>query len=299
MKRLRLIIEHLFVPSETNNYQAKTLHLDFLTYYLILAMTFSFIFKWVPFTKNILGVATDITIQKLFQLTNNERIKNGLKPLSYNEKLAKAAFEKAKDMFAKNYWAHYAPDGKTPWDFILSSGYQYEYAGENLAKDFMFSEGVVSAWMNSKTHRENILRPEYDEVGFAVVNGVLTGEETTLVVQMFGKPLEGKNLLAKKMEKEFITPSPTKFSTINTILNQTTKPALATEMSSKPVINIKRLSFNYAFLIFSFLIIALISDLYFAYRLKVIRISGKHLAHFIFLVFGLILLISVTKGTIL
>lgn len=299
MKRLRLIIEHLFVPSENNNYQAKTLHLDFLTYYLILAMFFSFLFKWFPFSKNILGVATDITVQKLFQLTNNERIKNGLKPLSYNEKLAKAAFEKAKDMFAKNYWAHYAPDGKTPWDFILSSGYQYEYAGENLAKDFMFSEGVVSAWMNSKTHRENILRPEYNEIGFAVVNGVLNGEETTLVVQMFGKPLEGKNLLAKKMEKEFITPLPTKSSTIKTILNQTTKPALATEISSKPVINIKKLFFNYTFLIFSLLIIALISDLYFAYQLKVIRISGKHLAHFIFLGFGLMLLISATKGTIL
>ena len=302
MKKLRTIIHHLFIPSENNNYRAKALHIDFLTFYLILAMIFSFSFKITHLAKNILGVATDITIERLFQLTNNERIKNGLKPLTYNEKLARAAFEKAKDMFAKNYWAHYAPDGTTPWDFILASGYQYQYAGENLAKDFMFSEGVVSAWMNSKTHRENILRPNYEEVGFAVVNGVLNGEETTLVVQMFGKPFEEKEFLANETKKNttnklFSPPSPT--IVLEKETRQTAAPVLAKESSTKPLVNAKKISFNFSLLIFSFLIIALISDLYFAYRLKIIRLSSKHIAHFIFLGFVLILLIGATKGVIL
>jgi len=71
-------------------------------------------------------------------------------------------------------------------DFIKSSGYTYALAGENLAKNFTDSGGVVNAWMASPTHRDNILKSGYRDVGFAIVNGVLNGEETTLVVQMFG-----------------------------------------------------------------------------------------------------------------
>src|SRR4030065_255642 len=121
--------------------------------------------------KNILGYATDINMPALYQLVNEQRQNNNLPPLTYNEKLAQAAYGKAQDMFTKNYWAHYAPDGATPWNFILASGYQYEYAGENLAKNFLFSQNVLDAWMASPSHRENILRKDYNEVGFAIVNG--------------------------------------------------------------------------------------------------------------------------------
>jgi uncharacterized protein YkwD len=300
MKRFKKIIHHLFLPSENNNYRAKALHLDFLTYYLLLAIVFSFSFKFASLSRNILGIATDITKEKLFQLTNDQRVKNGLKALSYNEQLAIAASEKAKNMFSKNYWAHYAPDGTTPWNFILSSGYKYEYAGENLAKDFMFSDGVVSAWMDSQTHRENILRPNYEEVGFAVVDGTLNGEETTLVVQMFGKPLQ------KTAAVEEFGPSGT--AAVNA--KPTTAPlankqapllpqALANEKSQKPLINVSKFSYDYSLLFFLLLLLALISDLYFAYRLKIVRISGKHMAHFIFLGFVLILLVTATRGVIL
>src|SRR5262249_8899486 len=48
------------------------------------------------------------------------------------------------------------------------------------------SSGVVDAWMASPSHRDNLMKPTYREVGFAVVNGNLLGEDTTLVVQMFG-----------------------------------------------------------------------------------------------------------------
>src|SRR3989338_7182361 len=106
--------------------------------------------------------------------------------LELNPELSLAAEKKAEDMFARNYWAHNGPNGSTPWDFIKGAGYTYIYAGENLAKDFQNSNDVVQAWMKSPSHRENILRKEYQDIGFAVVNGVLNGEETTLVIQMFG-----------------------------------------------------------------------------------------------------------------
>src|SRR3989344_9113236 len=188
MQRLKKFFFHFFIPEEENNFKARSLHPDFLGFYLILALALTFSFKQLGLS-NVLGFATDIATSKLYELTNEERLKNNLSTLTYNDKLAKAAEEKANDMFTNNYWAHYSPSGKTPWDFMITSGYTYEFAGENLAKNFLFSQGVVDAWMKSQSHRENILKKEYKEVGFAVVNGVINGEETTLVVQIFGKPL--------------------------------------------------------------------------------------------------------------
>jgi len=159
MKNFFDFIRKLFVPKEENNFRSRALHTYFLTYYLVFALLLTVSFKRLNLN-NVLGFATDITVEKLFTLTNEQRQKKGLNNLSYNDKISNAAAKKANDMFAKNYWAHYGPDGESPWDFILDSGYKYEYAGENLAKNFLFSSGVINAWMNSPTHRENILKPE-------------------------------------------------------------------------------------------------------------------------------------------
>lgn len=138
----------------------------------------------------ILGFATNIVTGELYQLVNEERAQQGLPALVRNSKLEQAALNKAQDMFAKNYWAHYAPDGSTtPWQFMLSAGYSYKYAGENLAKDFDTSAGVVAAWMASASHRSNIVNTNYKDFGMVAVSGTLSGEETTLVVQMFGSTL--------------------------------------------------------------------------------------------------------------
>lgn len=134
----------------------------------------------------ILSFATSIYQQDFFSLVNQERIATDLPVLVESPRLDHAAQLKAQDMFAKDYWAHVAPDGTTPWDFFQAVNYNYTYAGENLAKDFNTSAGVVSGWMASASHRSNILNPNFKEVGIAVVNGVLLGEETTLVVQLFG-----------------------------------------------------------------------------------------------------------------
>jgi hypothetical protein len=122
-------------------------------------------------------------------------------------------------MFSKNYWAHVAPDGTTPWDFIKKNGYNYSSAGENLARDFNDSQSVVSAWMASKSHRENIVNLHYREIGIGVVNGILDGKETTLVVQMFGTPVS--TLLAQGQSQ--IEPTA-----------QTTIPAVAGQITPAP-----------------------------------------------------------------
>lgn len=289
MDILKKFFHYLFIPSEKNNLRAKVLHNDFLTFYLVLAFLFVFAIRnFSTQLTDILGFATDITANKLYELTNEQRLKNNLSALSYSDKLALAAYGKAQDMFGKNYWAHFSPDGNTPWAFILSSGYRYEYAGENLAKNFLFSNSVVDAWMNSSTHRENLLRREFTDVGFAVVNGVLNGEETTLVVQMLGKP-SGPQISAVSEEKPVLVKTA-----------KASESVVSNQAKQKPQVNLTKVSFNFTYLFIVFLLIALGIDFYFASKLNILRLHGKNIAHLIFLTsifLGLFLFFS--KGAIL
>lgn len=149
-----MALRHYFLPHEANNYKAKSIHTSALVFYIVLLfvlqMFFSVTKKMEP---NILGYATNVTVEKVLDLVNRERTKANLKPLALSPELSQAATSKANDMFMKDYWAHVSPTGTTPWYFITSSGYNYLYAGENLAKDFATSEEVVAAWMKSPTHR--------------------------------------------------------------------------------------------------------------------------------------------------
>jgi uncharacterized protein YkwD len=134
----------------------------------------------------ILGYATNVSAQAVRTEINESRLQNGFSELTADEQLNKAASLKAEDMFTKGYWSHNAPDGTQPWKWFESAGYDYQNAGENLAKDFKTSEGVTRAWLNSASHKKNMLNPEFENVGVAVVNGSLGDKETTLVVTLFG-----------------------------------------------------------------------------------------------------------------
>lgn len=135
---------------------------------------------------SVLGTYSNISQDALLSITNQKRQEAGLPPLNLNGALSQAAAGKAADMFAKDYWAHIAPDGTTPWVFIKGAGYNYVYAGENLARGFTTPSDVVNAWMASPSHRENMLSSKYSDVGFAAETGRLSGEDTVLVVEMFG-----------------------------------------------------------------------------------------------------------------
>lgn len=117
---------------------------------------------------------------------NQERQVNGLPPLQENQKLNNSAFHKAQDILSENYWGHVSPDGKDPWSFFNEVGYSYTDVGENLARGYFDAEGVVSNWMQSATHRDNILWASYREIGAAIVDGTLDGQYTRIIVVHFG-----------------------------------------------------------------------------------------------------------------
>lgn len=208
-------LSHFFLPHSSTHKKAHLLSWEALLIYLLL-----FIFLQAGFNlfsklnPGVLGVSSNINKERIIELTNAKRAENGLEPLSLNGSLDLAALAKANNMFEENYWAHFSPSGKDPWGFIFASGYRFSYAGENLARNFYTNEEVVNAWMNSPSHKENIVNGKYKEIGVAVVNGVLDGQETTLVVQMFGTPPQ------------------------TIALNPNPKPSVLVQVAPPPIINV-------------------------------------------------------------
>ncbi len=288
-RRLKAIISHYFIPHESNNFKAKTLHIKSIVFYIVLLailQTFNSLLRYIE--PNVLGYATDITVEKIVLLVNQERINNQLSPLSLSPELSTAATQKAADMFTKNYWAHISPTGVSPWQFISSSGYSYIYAGENLAKSFNTSEEVVKAWMNSSTHKANILKPEYKDIGISVMNGLLNGEETTLVVEEFGTPVEKVIASVQK--------SPDMENQSNNIAESVKEREMIAGMQSQIVQNIPR---TLSLVIAEIMLILLVIDSIFIWRHKTIRISSHSLAHIIFIVSLVIAMGATGMGVIL
>jgi hypothetical protein len=181
-------LHHHFLPhhhdGQPHHAHALSVHALFiyLQLFVIVAAGLYFVRLAAP---RVLGAVT-FSSDQIINLTNIKRAQNGLPALSNNGLLAAAATAKASDMFANDYWAHNSPQGKTPWVFITGAGYRYLYAGENLARDFNDAGSVVEAWMNSPSHRSNLLDKNFKEIGVAVADGKLGGHEGILVVQMFG-----------------------------------------------------------------------------------------------------------------
>jgi uncharacterized protein YkwD len=131
-------------------------------------------------------IKASVVSYRLVDLTNESREENGLPRLKTNYLLTQAAMLKAKDMAAKEYFAHISPTGYGISYFLDEVDYDYLFAGENLAVRFVTSEGVTNAWLNSPTHKANIMNARFTEMGIAVVKGTYKGQETTFVAQVFG-----------------------------------------------------------------------------------------------------------------
>ncbi|GIW62352.1 MAG: hypothetical protein KatS3mg090_0178 [Patescibacteria group bacterium] len=279
------LLKYLFIPHKNNNYRAKILHIDFMAIMLFILVVLNFTLIKLQNTNVIYAFKNQITVEQLLYYTNKARQENNLPPLKLNDQLSQAAQLKADDMFQKNYWSHYAPDGKSPWDFILKTGYQYEYAGENLARSFYFAKDVVSAWMNSESHRANILKKEYTEVGFAVKEGVLQGEPTTLVVQMFAKPI----LATNQQDYQPNQAIPQEQTTNQKVLS----------VENKPAINLKFITFETTLIYLIMLSVVLVIDYIAAVKTNLIRNTSHNMISFIFSLTILIGIIMAVKGKIL
>jgi hypothetical protein len=180
-------LAHILVPRPSNNFKAKLLHAEFLAILLLFAITLRLVLFSAPIKNTgVLGYSANIPPEKVVELTNLARVNAGLNTLTINKSLEEAARQKGQHMLEYDYWSHVAPDGTEPWDFFAAVGYDYRYAGENLARDFSNPQAAIEAWIASPTHRDNMLSGKYNEIGIAVVEGDMNGVDTTIIVQLFG-----------------------------------------------------------------------------------------------------------------
>jgi len=124
----------------------------------------------------------NLSIQQILDNLNHDRSVHGLAPLTIDPTLNLAALAKADDMISENYFAHTSPAGTTPWYWFKTLGYEYTYAGENLAQGYTDPSELENSLMASPTHRANILSPFYSQVGLAVAQT----NNTNVVVEFFG-----------------------------------------------------------------------------------------------------------------
>jgi len=140
--------------------------------------------------------AKEITTQSVIDLVNQSRQENNLLPLQENETLKKVAQDKLEDMIKNHYFAHTSPTGINPWFWFSKENYDYKYAGENLAINFLEAEEQHKAWMESLTHRKNILNEKFQQIGVAVGAGEIDGQNSIIAVQEFGALVDAKNNLS-------------------------------------------------------------------------------------------------------
>ena len=102
---------------------------------------------------------------KVLELVNEERAKNGLSALQMDESVRKVARVKSSDMSKNKYFSHTSPTYGTPFEMLKSYGISYKSAGENIAQGYTSPEAVVKGWMNSSGHRANILNASFTHIG--------------------------------------------------------------------------------------------------------------------------------------
>ncbi|MFI1958974.1 CAP domain-containing protein [Streptomyces althioticus] len=132
-----------------------------------------------PFTPE----GLDRTAAEVVELTNRERARAGLAPLSHDPLLATAAQAHSADMVARDFYAHTAPDGSKPWDRAAAVGSRCRTVGENIACGQRSPAEVVRGWTNSPGHRANILAPQFTHIGVGFAGG---GRAGTYWTQLFG-----------------------------------------------------------------------------------------------------------------
>jgi len=126
--------------------------------------------------------------KQVLDLTNAERQKEKLPPLKPNPILFKVARGHSENMARQGKMEHVL-DGKTPFDRLKAAGYKYAKGGENIAAgdEKIPFDAVMKAWMESKVHRENILYPDFTEIGLGLVHD---GKGKLYYTQVFARPFK-------------------------------------------------------------------------------------------------------------
>lgn len=233
---------------------------------------FAVVFSFFIFTS--VALAEEINIENVVNLANQSRLDSGLNELFINPTLNRVASKKAHNMIKYHYFSHTSPAGIDPWYWFKDEGYDYKYAGENLAINYKTAADQQAAWMTSPTHRKNIMNPNYEEIGVATASGYINNKPANITVQVFGTPqvhntttaynnsvlLQESPVIPYVLGKQINYPIQTQY------LNQSTTPSTENRKANISINNkifevIKNQSHNILWVIILILCIVIIRDI--------------------------------------
>ena len=147
--------------------------------------------------------SNEITAANVLRLMNEYRAEEGLLPLNEDVLLDLAAGDRMRHMEEESFWSHESPNGLSPFHWLSQRDYRYRTAGENLATGFETANVLVQSWMESRGHRANILSPNYEDCGIAIIDGSTLGRSTgKSIVVMFGsKRVETMPIIVRVTDK--------------------------------------------------------------------------------------------------
>ncbi len=179
------LLKTFFIPHKENDFKPHAFRIRATLIFLSVVLFIEIIFLTqslflLPRNKFLASVFPSVVLN----LVNEERSS----ALMVSSILQTAAQQKADDMAQKGYFSHVDPEGKYPWYWFKKIGYDYTTAGENLAIQFFDSKDLVQAWMDSPTHKANIVNPQFTQTGIGIAQGLYEGKNTVFIVQFFGKP---------------------------------------------------------------------------------------------------------------
>jgi len=128
--------------------------------------------------------ATRLDAEKARELVNAYRKEKGLRPLKLQPALTEAARAHSRDLARWDRISHYGSDGSNPWDRVKRAGYSARLAAENVGTGQVTIEEVINGWKASPGHNKNLLLPEAEHMGIALVQDPKTEFKTfwTLVI---------------------------------------------------------------------------------------------------------------------
>ncbi len=198
------LLKDLFIPYLGNNYQPLALKPKRLFFYGLSAFFIKFLVIAIVSIFPLTALLTPEVLQEqsaqIFDLTNNLRTSIGLNDLNENQKLNQSAYQKIQDMIINDYFAHASPDGKRLAHWLNVSAYNYKTAGENLAIGFSDAEKTMQAWQNSPTHYQNLVDPDFKEIGVSTVHGNYKERGVIFSVQHFGAPKSEPVILEEEID---------------------------------------------------------------------------------------------------
>ncbi|WLR52208.1 CAP domain-containing protein [Bacillus tianshenii] len=106
--------------------------------------------------------------KQIFHITNHLRKRYGVSPLAWHEEAAQTAYTHSEDMATHDYFSHTSPTSGTLAERLTARNIVYQSAGENIAAKYMDGPAVVIGWLNSESHRQSLLYPDFTHLGVGV-----------------------------------------------------------------------------------------------------------------------------------